>query len=567
MTSLSRRTRLLAAPVALALAAGTLGALAAPASAATTTFTQNNAINLGDPGFPVTQDTDIAVPDQSAATPYPSQVVFPTHPGTITDVNLTMTVTSTALTDLDVMLVSPSGQARQIMGDVGGGVYPVQTRTFTWDDEAAANMPNSSPVDGDSYKPTDSDFVGDSDAFAAPAPASTGTPLSAFDGSNPSGTWKLFVMDDAAGDVHTITSWTLTVAMTTSPYPSTASVNGLPTVTDVNVVLNGVSTTYSDDINLLLVGPGNQQALLWGRAGGDNDLSGANITFDDEASSPLPDSAQITSGSYQPTDFNVATFPAPAPAASGSNALSVFDGLSPNGTWQLFAYDDGNRDLAVINSWSLAFTWSDIASPTGLVNIAGGAVTVTSTAVTLNVNATDPAPASGVTQMRFSNNGTSFSAYQPYATTAAWTLTSGSGDKTVYAQFKDADGNESAVVSDTVKLDVTGPKAKKLTPKKNAKDVKATTKIKIKASEALKKSTVTKQNVFLKQKGVSGKIKAKVKYDSAKKLIVLTPVDDLKGGKTYKVTVKNVQDVFGHKWDEKPSKSGAQPLKYSFTTA
>ena len=187
--------------------------------------------------------------------------------------------------------------------------------------------------------------------------------------------------------------------------------------------------------------------------------------------------------------------------------------------------------------------------------------------MTLNLAATDPAPASGVKEMRFSNDGVTFSAYQPYAVTAAWALSGGDGTKTVYAQFRDGDGNVSAVASDAITLDTTGPKAKKLTPKKNAKGVKTTTKVKIKASEALKGSTVTKKNVFLKQKGVSGKIKAKVKYNSAKKLIVLTPVDDLKGGKTYKVTVKNVQDAFGHKWDEKPSKSGAQALKYSFTTA
>ena len=200
---------------------------------------------------------------------------------------------------------------------------------------------------------------------------------------------------------------------------------------------------------------------------------------------------------------------------TGNASLAVFDGLSPNGQWSLYAHDDAANDFTTINGWSLELTWSDIASPTGLVNIAGGQATVGSPNVTLTINATDPAPASGVTQMRFSNNGTSFSAYQPYATSAAWTLTSGSGNKTVYAQFKDADGNESAVVSDTVKLDATGPKAKKLTPKKNAKGVSVTTKVKIKASESLTKSSVTKKTVFLKQKGVSGKVKAKVKYKAS----------------------------------------------------
>ena len=97
--------------------------------------------------------------------------------------------------------------------------------------------------------------------------------------------------------------------------------------------------------------------------------------------------------------------------------------------------------------------------------------------------------------------------------------------------------------------------------------MKTTTKVKIKASEGLKKSSVTKKTVFLKEKGVAGKIKAKVTYKAARKLIVLTPAGDLDGGTTYKVTVKNVRDLFDHRWDEKPKKSGAQPLKYSFTTA
>ena len=151
--------------------------------------------------------------------------------------------------------------------------------------------------------------------------------------------------------------------------------------------------------------------------------------------------------------------------------------------------------------------------------------------MTLGLTATDPAPASGVTQMRFSNDGVTFSAYQPYAATAAWMLTAGDGIKTVYAQFKDADGNESAVVNDTITLalpDTTGPTVTKTTPKKNAKGVKVTTKVKVKVSEALKGSTVTKKTVFLKAKGSSDEVKAKVTYNSSKKMIVLTPNKALK---------------------------------------
>ena len=173
--------------------------------------------------------------------------------------------------------------------------------------------------------------------------------------------------------------------------------------------------------------------------------------------------------------------------------------------------------------------------------------------------------------MRFSNDGVTFSAYQAYAATAAWTLAAGDGVKTVYAQFKDAEGNQSAVASDAITLalpDTTGPTVTKTTPKNNAKNVKVTTKVKVKVSEALKGSTVTKKTVFLKAKGSSDKVKAKVTYNSSKKMIVVTPDKALKSNKKYNVTVTTkVKDVAGNAFDAKPGKSGAQALKFSFTTA
>ena len=73
--------------------------------------------------------------------------------------------------------------------------------------------------------------------------------------------------------------------------------------------------------------------------------------------------------------------------------------------------------------------------------------------------------------------------------------------------------------------------------------------------------------MILKQKGASGKIKAKVSYNAAKKMIVITPKDDLKNNKTYTVQVKtSVKDTAGNGWDENTSKSGKQALKFSFST-
>ena len=97
----------------------------------------------------------------------------------------------------------------------------------------------------------------------------------------------------------------------------------------------------------------------------------------------------------------------------------------------------------------------DNQAPTGSIIINGGATATNSTAVTLTLSATDAL--SAVTQMRFSNNGTSYSTAQTFAASATWTLTTGAGTKTVYAQFKDAAGNWSTAVTDTIVLDTTAP--------------------------------------------------------------------------------------------------------------
>src|SRR6185437_14262342 len=97
----------------------------------------------------------------------------------------------------------------------------------------------------------------------------------------------------------------------------------------------------------------------------------------------------------------------------------------------------------------------DTTPPTGSIVINGGAAVTNSTASTLTLSATDNSGT--VSQMRFSNTGSSFSAAEAYAPTKAWTLTTGSGTKTVYVQFSEPIGNWSASFTDTITLDTTAP--------------------------------------------------------------------------------------------------------------
>jgi M6 family metalloprotease-like protein len=141
-----------------------------------------------------------------------------------------------------------------------------------------------------------------------------------------------------------------------SPYPSTITVSNVAgTVQKATVALSLISHTYPDDLDILLVGPLGQTTLLMSDAGGGYGLVNAMLVFDDEAAAQLPDSGQITSGTYRPTDFESGdSFSTPAPAGSYGKVLSTFKGLNPNGTWSLFVYDDAGGDLgSIANGWSL----------------------------------------------------------------------------------------------------------------------------------------------------------------------------------------------------------------------
>jgi subtilisin-like proprotein convertase family protein len=146
-----------------------------------------------------------------------------------------------------------------------------------------------------------------------------------------------------------------------TPYPSNLAVSGIAgTVSKVTVTLTNMNHTFPDDIDVLLVGPAGQKVILMSDAGGSLDLVNTTLTFDD-AGPALPDSAQIVSGTFRPTNFDTSdTFPAPAPGAPYGAALANFAGSNPNGTWSLYVVDDAGGDLgSIAGGWNLNFQTAD----------------------------------------------------------------------------------------------------------------------------------------------------------------------------------------------------------------
>ena len=96
----------------------------------------------------------------------------------------------------------------------------------------------------------------------------------------------------------------------------------------------------------------------------------------------------------------------------------------------------------------------DDTPPYGSIQINSGATETMSLIVTLNLSAGDAT--SGVEEMRFSNDNSTWSSWESYsATKSNWDLSAyggsaGTGTKTVYAQYKDEAENTSSTYSDTI---------------------------------------------------------------------------------------------------------------------
>jgi hypothetical protein len=216
--------------------------LFAPASTAlgSTIFSNTASISIpattGGVSLPVTSN------------PYPSQIAVNGMVGTLTDVSVMLTGwtdngTSAAPADLYFLLVGPGGQAFDFLGDAGS-THSFTDINLTLTDSAASSLTSGMIVSG-SFKPT---VLGTAcPSFPAPAPSSgvacatpqgTTTFTSLFGGSDPDGTWSLYIFDDTAGDTASTISlgWSLAVDSTggfvpppppSVPEPSSLALVGL----------------------------------------------------------------------------------------------------------------------------------------------------------------------------------------------------------------------------------------------------------------------------------------------------------------------------------------------------
>ena len=135
----------------------------------------------------------------------------------------------------------------------------------------------------------------------------------------------------------------------------------------------------------------------------------------------------------------------------------AWDLLPEDGTQTVYAQfrdNSGLKSSVIFDTIIL-----DTTPPTGSIEINGDKAETTSTSVTLTPTADD---ANGIAQVCYSNDNSTWSDWESLGE-KTWTLTSGLGEKTVYAQFKDNAGLNSSTCTDTIKL-VTPPPSPTPTP-------------------------------------------------------------------------------------------------------
>jgi len=160
----------------------------------------------------------ILVKSSGPAEPYPSQIVVSGVGTSLTGLTVTLrSVGHTFPADLDIALVGPTGAAIVLQSDCGGSAAMGKV-TYTFSDSGMTLPPAAGGIAAGSYRPGDCEPGKEFAALQAGPPVSTGgvaTLGKVYGGTNPNGTWNLFVVDDSSGDSGIIQDgWSITIEST-----------------------------------------------------------------------------------------------------------------------------------------------------------------------------------------------------------------------------------------------------------------------------------------------------------------------------------------------------------------
>lgn len=273
-----------------------------------------------------------------------------------------------------------------------------------------------------------------------------------------------------------------------------------------------------------------------------------------------PDGTKIA---FQSSDGNLEIFTVSASGGTPTQytndvtprGYSVYPRFSSSGTSIAFVGGTGNsddniyiRDTRVPNTLGVtSFDWGptgvpplDKTAPQGTIKINGGDAYTRSASVKLSLGAYDPSPGNGLDKMRLMQDGGSWSAWMPYATSKSFTLTNANGTRTVNAQYRDWAGNVSKVALDRIVLDTVKPTISGMSP--GHRSITRNTTPTIAATVKDSATNLSKSNIKLY---VAGKRITRFSYSSATDRLTYTSPRLTKGKKAVKIVATDAAGNVG----------------------
>ncbi len=221
-------------------------------------------MNINDTANQFRNAASICTTLGAPASPYPSTITVSGGPVQIGSLRVSLyDLTQQTPSNMDVLLVGPTGRKYILMADAGGSLSLDTPATLTFIDSAGQVLPLNGPLTTGRYEPTN--WVPGVSSFPPPAPAAPyNEPGSSVNGRTPSqtlignfgltnanGVWSLYVRDD--GGVFTPASitgcfnggWGLEFLTSTA---ANASVSGRVTTADGRGIRNATVTVSGDSL-------------------------------------------------------------------------------------------------------------------------------------------------------------------------------------------------------------------------------------------------------------------------------------------------------------------------------
>ena len=274
-------------------------------------------------------------------------------------------------------------------------------------------------------------------------------------------TWKVLTKNSYGdGDWSSIANFNVftgscwSVNLTANP-----TEGGSPSVTNISTLCSGGKFAPDETVQIT---PGTNSGYLYNNWTGDvivtgNQFSMGNANVDETANYLI---AYSISGNVSYNGENLAGVTISGgdySSLTGNDGAYTLSGLS-SGNYTLtpsktgFTFIPPTITVIDLNSNLSGQNFEAISSevPNGTLQINQGALSTTSNVVTLRLTTSGSTP----TEMSLSNNGMDWSDWQAFATSLSWNLIGEDGEKTVYARYRDALGQYSALpITNTIRLD------------------------------------------------------------------------------------------------------------------